>query len=167
MSHSVATEMSLNFLKPTLTIRPYQSSDLEAIVNLWYHTWHETFPHLSHPHPYSVWRTRFQAHLAVQATVWLAEVDNSIVGFIAILLSERSIDQLFVHPQYHDRGIGSALLNQAKQLCPQGLTLYTLQVNAKACAFYERHGFKRGRLSVNKFNGQPNVEYRWHPSELT
>jgi ribosomal protein S18 acetylase RimI-like enzyme len=146
-----------------LIIRPYQPEDLEAVVDLWYRTWHQTFPHLQHPQPYPVWKAKFQTQLAVQGSIWVAEIDDRIVGFAAILLAEQSLDQLFVDTRYHNRGIGSALLNQAKQLCPQGLTLYTLQANTKACTFYQRHGFQRGKLSVNAFNGQPNVEYRWQP----
>ncbi|MGI0491414.1 GNAT family N-acetyltransferase [Alkalinema pantanalense CENA528] len=88
---------------------------------------------------------------------------DRIVGFVAVVLETQFVDQLFVDSRYHDRGIGSALLNQAKQLCPQGLTLDTLQINLKARKFYERHGFKPGQFSVNAFNGQPNVKYHWQP----
>lgn len=55
------------------------------------------------------------------------------------------------------------LLKKAKEACPQGLTLQTLQRNTQARAFYERHGFQPGKLGVNKINGQLNIEYCWLP----
>ncbi len=144
-------------------IRPYQPADLEAIVRLWYDTWHETFPHLQHPHPYAAWKNRFHQELAARASIWVAEWDDLVVGFMAAITAEGYLDQLFVDRRYHNRGIGKALLERAKLLCPDGLTLYTLRENEQARAFYERNGFVAGRLSVNAFNGQPNVEYRWKP----
>lgn len=145
------------------TVRPYQPDDLEDTVQLWDQTWHQTFPHIQHPQPYSEWKTRFRNDLTVRGSVWIAELENRIVGFVMVIKEEQSLDQIFVDPTYQNRGIGSALLNKALAICPYGLTLQTLQQNTQAIAFYERHGFKAGRLSINKINGHPNVEYSWVP----
>lgn len=154
---------STPYASPIITLRAYHPDDLDAVVTLWYRTWHETFPNLKHPHNYAGWHRTFQTHLLPQATISVAECEQEIVGFMAVIVADCFVDQLFVDQRYHRCGIGSALLNRAKQLCPQGLRLCTLRANAKACAFYERHGFRRGRLSVNAFNQQPNVEYCWQP----
>jgi ribosomal protein S18 acetylase RimI-like enzyme len=146
-----------------VTIRPYQPADLEATVQLWYQTWHQTFPQIRHPQPYAQWQARFRDDLAVRGNVWIAELEDQIVGFVIVMKQEQWLDQLFIDPMYQNRGIGSALLDKAKAICPQGLELHTLQQNTKACAFYERHGFKASKLSINKINGQPNVEYYWVP----
>ncbi|MBW4572682.1 MAG: GNAT family N-acetyltransferase [Tolypothrix carrinoi HA7290-LM1] len=144
-------------------IRPYELNDLEDTVQLWYRTWHQTFPEIQHPQPYPAWKTRFCDDLAVRGNVWVAEVENSIVGFVVVIKDEQCLHQLFVDSMYQNRGVGSVLLKKAKEICPQGLTLQTLQQNTKACVFYEKHGFKAGKLSTNKINGQPNVEYNWMP----
>ncbi|MEH2009954.1 GNAT family N-acetyltransferase [Nostoc sp.] len=144
-------------------IRPYQSDNLEDTVRLWYRTWHETFSHIKHPHSYSVWKARFRDHLAAHGDIWLAEVENQIVGFVVVIKEEQWLSQLFVDATYQNLGIGSVLLDKAKAICPQGLRLHTLQANTRACAFYERHSFKVGKLSINEINGQPNVEYYWMP----
>lgn len=143
-------------------IRAYRSTDLEAVVALWYRTWHQTFPLLQHPQSYSVWEERFRDELAIHGSIWIAEVEGVIAGFIVVRVDQQWVDQLFVDANYQSRGIGAALLNHAKALCPHGLTLYTLQENSRARSFYERHGFKAGKRSVNPFNHQPNVEYRWN-----
>lgn len=144
-------------------IRLYDPKDLEDIVQLWYQTWHEAFPNIQHPQPYCAWKSRFRDDLAVKGEVWVCEVEHHIVGFVVVIKEEQYLAQIFVDSQSQNRGIGSILLNKAKEICPQGLTLQTLQQNIQACVFYERHGFKAGKLSVNKINGQPNIEYHWKP----
>lgn len=144
-------------------IRPYEPKDLEKIVQLWYRTWHQTFPNIQHPQPYSAWKSRFCDDLAVTGKVWVAEVEHHIVGFVVVIKEEQYLSQIFVNPEYQNCGVGSALLNKAKEICPQGLMLQTLQQNIRTCLFYEKHGFKAGKLSVNKINGQPNIEYHWKP----
>jgi ribosomal protein S18 acetylase RimI-like enzyme len=153
----------ITWRESTVTIRAYRSSDLVPIVQLWYDTWHQTFPHLKHPHPYSVWKKRFQDELVQSGSIWLAEMSTKIVGFIVVLPEQQMIDQFFVDMNYQSQGIGAMLLQQAKLICPQGLSLYTLQENRRARSFYERHGFQPGHCSVNTFNLQPNIEYHWTP----
>ncbi|NMG05630.1 hypothetical protein DP117_01645 [Brasilonema sp. UFV-L1] len=144
-------------------IRLYDSKDLENIVQLWYQTWHQTFPNIQHPQPYSAWKSRFSDELASTGEVWVAEVEHDIVGFVVVIKQEQYLSQIFVNSQYQNCGIGSALLNKAKEICPQGLTLQTLQQNTQSCRFYEKHGFKAGQLAINKINGQANIEYDWNP----
>lgn len=149
----------------TIKIRDYQPEDLENIVQIWYETWHQTFPHLQHPQPYAGWKQKFY-ELEQIGDIFIAEVENKITGFAVILTTEQCLSQLFVDGNYQKLGIGSVLLNLAKRLCPQGLNLYTLQENLKARAFYEKHGFKARTFSINEFNGQPNVEYYWKPEPI-
>lgn len=144
-----------------ITIRSHRSSDLDTIVALWYRTWHQTFPHLQHPHSYAAWEERFREDLAVNGLIWIAEVENKMVGFVIVIVDRQWIDQLFVDVDYQSQGIGAVLLNQAKAICPKKLTLSTLQENTRARSFYERHGFKPGKTSINPFNQQPNIEYCW------
>ncbi|MBD6617391.1 GNAT family N-acetyltransferase [Komarekiella sp. 'clone 1'] len=144
-------------------IRPYQLNDLEDTVQVWYQTWHQTFPYIQHPQSYVEWEARFHDELAVRANVWVAEVENRIVGFIVVMQEEQCLEQLFVDMAYQNQGIGSALLEKVKVICSQGFKLHTLQQNMQARAFYERHGCKISKLSTNTINGQPNVEYYWLP----
>ncbi len=144
-----------------VTIRAYVPNDLENTVQLWYRTWHRTFPNLQHPQPYHTWKARFHDDLARRGEVWLAELENQIVGFVVVMKEEQEINQLFVDCVYQNQGIGSALVNKAKEICPQRLTLQTLQQNTKACKFYEKHGFNAGKLATNEINGQSNIQYYW------
>lgn len=147
-----------------LTLRPYDLRDLEDAVELWYRTWHQTFPDIQHPQPYRAWKTRFRDDFTVRGDIWVVEVESSLAGFVVVIKEQLYLDQLYVDLIYQNRGIGSSLINKAKEICPEGLKLHTLQQNTKACRFYEKHGFRAGKLSINEINGQPNIEYQWRPN---
>lgn len=95
--------------------------------------------------------------------VWLAVEANAIFGLLA--LGEHEIDQLHVEPRCQRRGVGTALLDRAKQLSPEGLSLFTHQGNEQARAFYERHGFRPVAFGVSPPpESEPDVKYAWEPS---
>ncbi|CAN5860357.1 hypothetical protein BH23ACT2_BH23ACT2_12340 [soil metagenome] len=72
------------------------------------------------------------------------------------------LDQLFVDPDGVGRGVGSALLEQAKERRPDGLDLWTFEGNTGARRFYERHGFRAvARADGLNEEGAPDVRYRW------
>ena len=64
--------------------------------------------------------------------------DGAVKGFIQV--DGREVKKLFVEPVLHGRSIGSALLAYAigsMHVC----TLWALEKNTRAIAFYRRHGF--------------------------
>lgn len=102
--------------------------------------------------------------LIVDRDVWVAtNPDGGVVGFLA--LGDDMLEQLYIAPGWSGHGIGSRLVALAKERRPDGLDLYTFQVNAGARRFYERHGFvevSRGDGADNE-EGQPDVRYSWRP----
>jgi GNAT superfamily N-acetyltransferase len=97
--------------------------------------------------------------------VWVVtDPDEAVVALMA--LSSEMLGQLYVAPGWTGRGIGSRLIELAKSRRPDGLDLFTFQVNAGARRFYERHGFVevwRGDGSDNE-EGQPDLRCAWRPS---
>lgn len=71
-----------------------------------------------------------------------------------MVLDGDELDQLYVHPDWTNRGVGSALLRLAQHQRPSGLTLWTFQSNRAAQRFYERHGF----VAVSHTDGSGNEE---------
>jgi GNAT superfamily N-acetyltransferase len=93
--------------------------------------------------------------------VWIAIENGKIVGMMA--LAGTHIDHLYLQPGYYRRGIGSQLIEKAKELHPLLLTLYAFQVNLRARSFYEEHGFVPIEFGDGSGNeaGEPDVLYEW------
>jgi GNAT superfamily N-acetyltransferase len=93
--------------------------------------------------------------------VWVADDGDGVLGFAA--LSPDRLLQLHVSPGEQRKGIGTRLLEQAKELRPAGFTLWVFQANDGARRFYERHGL----VLVQETDGagneeqQPDAEYAW------
>ena len=102
----------------------------------------------------------FRERMFRACELWGSFDDRQLVGMIAF--REGWIDQLYVLPSVQCRGIGTALLQVAKQRWPS-LSLWTFQRNTNARRFYERHGF----VLVEETDGsgneekEPDVRYAW------
>jgi chorismate mutase/GNAT superfamily N-acetyltransferase len=70
--------------------------------------------------------------------VWVAEADDAVVAYLR--LSSDWLDDLYVLPDRARQGIGSLLLDLAKQQRPEGFCLWVFEQNRPARAFYHRHG---------------------------
>ena len=71
--------------------------------------------------------------------VWVAEASDRLVGFTT--LTATWLDSLYVHPAGQGHGIGSALLELAMSLRPDGFGLWVFETNTPARALYRRYGF--------------------------
>jgi ribosomal protein S18 acetylase RimI-like enzyme len=73
------------------------------------------------------------------------------------------VHALYVHPRAQRRGMGRALLDDAKRGQPR-LELYVAEANAPARAFYAAHGFAEvGRTSgAGNDEHLPDILMIWH-----
>ncbi|MBC7271710.1 MAG: GNAT family N-acetyltransferase, partial [Streptomyces sp.] len=94
---------------------------------------------------------------------WVAQAGAGLVG--VMVLDGELLSQLYLDPGWRGCGIGDRFVALAKERRPDGLTLWTFQVNEPAHRFYERHGF----LAVERTDGsgneerEPDVRYVWRP----
>jgi putative acetyltransferase len=109
------------------------------------------------------------ARIREHEEVWVAEEDGRLVGFLGIeestnLGGAAVLEKLYVEPAQQNRGIGSALLDKAKELRPDELYLWVFQKNP-ARRLYERHGFELVRLTdgADNMEREPDALYRWSP----
>ena len=95
--------------------------------------------------------------------VWVAEVDDRVVGFAA--LTEDLLGHMYVHPDQQGRGIGTALFEVVKRERPDGFRLWVFQRNNGARRFYERHGCRVVELTDGSGNEEkePDALYEWRP----
>ena len=89
------------------------------------------------------------------------EDDGRIVGFFA--LNGDELSHINVAPQTQNRGVGAAMLDEAKRLRPAFLQLWVFQLNEGARRFYERHGFRLVKLTdgAGNMEKEPDALYEW------
>jgi GNAT superfamily N-acetyltransferase len=82
-----------------------------------------------------------------------------------VAVGEGFVQQLYILPGYQGLGIGSALLEKAIELAPDGLELWAFQQNERARGFYERRGFVAVEFTdgANNEERTPDVRYRLMP----
>jgi putative acetyltransferase len=119
------------------TIRPYINDDLEAVLLAW-----ETASTLAHPFLTAEFRQTERHNIPTvylpAADTWVAEEDGQVIGFISLIGNE--VGALFVQPAFHGKGVGRALMNQAKALHDE-LEVEVFAANDIGQNFYQKAGF--------------------------
>lgn len=104
----------------------------------------------------------FHEIITLKSEIWLEVNELNIKGFIAIQGSY--VDRLYVDPAFQRQGVGTALIQFAKETHPTGLELRTHQQNKRACEFYEKLGFEAVKYGISPPpESVPDVEYHWRP----
>ncbi|MBV9555707.1 MAG: GNAT family N-acetyltransferase [Pseudolabrys sp.] len=147
----------------SVTLRPYQDSDEDAAIELWRRTWQAHYPHLDFNGRVAWWRERWKQELIPVAHVVVAETGGELKGFVTVDPDTMYLDQIVVAPENWGSGIALSLLNEAKRLSSQGLDLLVNKDNARAIAFYEKHGFRYSGEDKNPISGRPVNKMSWRP----
>jgi ribosomal protein S18 acetylase RimI-like enzyme len=146
-------------------IREYRPDDFDAVTILWRISREKSLPEfqLEKGHFFFEDRNYFQNFVLKNNHVWVVELQNRSVGFMA--MNKDFIDQLYIDPNYQRQGIGQSFIDFARERSPDHLWLYTLQVNVNARAFYEKNGFVAEKFGVSPPpESEPDVEYHWRKS---
>ena len=145
-------------------IRRARPEDADAIAETFIAAFDTLLTFLPNLHTHDEHRQFITEVVPRDHELWVAEDEGRVVGFAAI--GESTLGHIYVRPDFHGRGLGTALLEQTKKLRPSGFTLWTFPANVGACRFYERHGLQaieHGDGSGNE-EGVPDVRYEWLPS---
>jgi GNAT superfamily N-acetyltransferase len=149
-----------------LLIRPLEPYDTDEAARLWWRSRHASADLLPAAiHTVDQVATWFADVLLPDAQTWVALDDGRIVAVLT--LDGDDLDQLYVDPDVAGQGVGSTLVDLAKDLRPGGLALWTFQTNTRAQAFYGRHGFTEVRRTDGAANEEraPDIRMTWgnHP----
>jgi len=154
--HDTCTEMSDGF-----HLRPYRTEDEDAAIALWQQTWQRAYPQIDFAARVTWWRERWRSELVPKAAIMVAEQADALVGFVTIDASGY-LDQLVVAPAHWGSNLANALVNEAKRLSPDRITLLVNADNIRAIRFYERNGFARAGEDVNPTSGRPVLRMGWN-----
>jgi len=145
------------------TLRPYDARDEDASVALWLRTWQATYPELDFAERLDWWRARWRDELVPSTTIVIAESKSVAIGFVTVDPRALYLDQIVVAPEHWGSGVGAALIAEAKRISPNGLDLDVNTDNARAIAFYGKHGFAVSGAGKNPISGKPVHRMSWRP----
>ncbi|MBT1512288.1 GNAT family N-acetyltransferase [Bradyrhizobium sp. SRL28] len=142
------------------TLRPYRAEDEDAAIELWRLTWQQAYPAIDFTARVAWWRERWRNELVPNAAIVVAEHADALIGFVTIDGSGY-LDQLVVGPDHWGSKLAGALVDEAKRLSPDGVTLLVNKDNTRAIRFYERNGFVHAGEDVNPTSGRAVLKMRW------
>ena len=142
------------------TLRPYRAEDEDAAIELWRLTWQQAYPSIDFTARVAWWRERWRNELAPNAAIVVAEQAHALIGFVTIDGSGY-LDQLVVSPDHWGAKLATALVDEAKRLSPDRITLLVNTDNARAIRFYQRSGFVHAGEDVNPSSGRPVLRMTW------
>ena len=146
----------------SFAIREYVDADFDVLTT----RWHETnlvsyrYNQVQQSHTLANAQTFFRARVLPTCRVLVAVRDEQLLGLLA--LAAPWIQQLAIFPEHQRCGIGTALLQRAREISPDELRLFTFQRNLAGRAFYDQQGFTVVKFGVSPAPElEPDVEYRW------
>ena len=147
-----------------VVLRRAEPADALAAAEVWLRSYTSALPSFRRAHADDEVRGWFRDVVVPTRETWVADAGGTVVGLL--VLAPGDLDQLYLDPDWRGRGLGDRMVALAKERYPDGLELWTFQVNEPACRFYERHGF----VAVERTDGsaneerEPDVRYVWRPA---
>lgn len=138
-------------------IRTLRQSDIDTVMNIWLSS--NIQAHAFIPKEYWLKHFKQVKEILPQSTVYVYEDNGSTQGFIG--LTEHHIEGIFVAESMRGKGIGTQLLNQAKQLF-SSLTLQVYEQNQSALQFYLKEGFQIKKKDIDADTGQTEFTMEWN-----
>lgn len=94
--------------------------------------------------------------------IFVAEVENDIIGFTSVWEPDNFIHHLYVSPKWQRNGVGEQLILHCKNIYGLPLSLKCVTANIVACNFYEKLGWVSKDQAVG-----PEGEYNHYWLENT
>ncbi|MFG2117157.1 GNAT family N-acetyltransferase [Streptomyces sp. NPDC048718] len=131
------------------------------MADVWLRSFSAALPSVRRAHDDAEVRAWFSTLVVPSHETWVAVADSGVVGLL--VLDGGELEQLYLDPAWRGRGLGDRFMALAKRRRPDGLALWTFQVNAAARRFYERHGFREAGRTDGARNEErePDIRYAW------
>lgn len=124
------------------------------LVEMWVEAWQATMPAIDFESR-RPWLASELARLRADgAVVLVAFVGDEPAGFLSVTPTGR-VDQVAVAPRHQRQGVGTILLEAARERSHRPLSLTVNADNPRAIRFYERHGLRCVGSGVNATSGLP------------
>jgi ribosomal protein S18 acetylase RimI-like enzyme len=147
-------------------LRQATLADAEAIANVYITCRKELLAFAPLTHSDENIKRWIHEALIPNEMVIVAEENQVIIGMMSFTNTQDMgrINQLYVHPSFVGRGIGTLMIKLAKSMLGSPIQLYTFQQNTGAIRFYERNGFRAIAFSDGSDNEEscPAILYEWN-----
>src|SRR5271169_2810403 len=141
----------------TLSIRPYRSDDLDAVIGIFLGAIREVAAKDYDRAQIEAWAQADRdawAEARLSRPTWVAVVGDKPVGFTD-LEPDGHLDMMFVHPAHQGVGAAAALLEGVEAAArEQGLSRIFTEASITARPFFERRGFRLVAAQVMHVRGQ-------------
>ncbi len=138
-------------------IRKFETRDTESLVEIWLKASNFAHPFLSDGFLANETDNMRNMYLP-NADTWVTEMDGAVVGFISLRGNE--VGGLFVHPDFHGRKLGKALMDMATSLY-DSVELEVFKHNPIGRDFYARYGFEEMHEDFNEYVQQPVIRLKY------
>lgn len=121
-----------------MKLRKFKSSDLNGLMSVWERAQILAHPFLSDDF---IEKERFNipnVYISL-ADIFISEYNGCVIGFISMLDNE--IGGLFVDPDFHGLGVGTALVDKVCKIHTK-LIVEVFENNTIGRRFYAKYGFK-------------------------
>ena len=148
----------------SFTIHPYQSPDLDGILELFYDTVHNINIRDYSQEQINVWapetvdRDRWDRNFTTRIA-YVAKINHTIVGF-GDATKEGSIEHLYTHKDYQGKGIASVILQTLEDaLKNMGVTHTVTEASITAKPFFEKRGYVVINEQLKQHRGAIFINY--------
>ena len=150
-----------NRLMTQPAIRPARTDEYDEVARVWMESWVSTGFGTASDQLLADLRARIPAEMANGWSLYVADDDGRLAAILALHLPNKHLDQLFVAPEYHGKGVGRMLLAFARRHLPDEMWLRCVRENEKAWRWYEREGFVFENEDISPITGHTMKCYRW------
>lgn len=142
-------------------IRKFENSDIDDVMQIWKNENIQAHNFI----PKEYWESNYEyvKKLLPKSEIYVYIENDKIKGFIGI--NENYIEGIFVNSNYQNKGIGTALINKAKEE-KEELTLNVYEKNREAIKFYEKNGFEIVKESVDKETNEKEYRMLWNKRDF-
>ncbi|MGL5977925.1 MAG: GNAT family N-acetyltransferase [Erysipelotrichaceae bacterium] len=143
-----------------ITIRAYQESDFSALANIHDPARLDELEAAGLLDAFLPFVDTYENEGLFSGDVWVALINEQIVGFIAY--HEQEITWLYVAVEVQSQGVGRALLEYVYTYATKPITIEVLVGNRKALRLYQNVGAKQQEIKAGKLTGNESFAASAH-----
>jgi GNAT superfamily N-acetyltransferase len=154
-------------LPTEMIIRPARPEEYDEIGCVWMESWVSTGLAEQSQFLLANLRARVRQEVENGWSLFVADDRGALAAMLALHLTEKYLDQLFVAPAYQGNNLGRTLLAFTRTQLPDEIWLRCVRENEKAWRWYEREGFVFEKEEVAPATGYMMKYYRWRAKPIS